>query len=60
MQEIKKLYGRLKNKKAFCEMISGETGTGARTIYNHWFGGFWSIPERYQGLVLEKLIEFED
>lgn len=57
MKEIKELYGKLKDKKAFCELISKESGTGARTIYNHWFGSFWSIPEKYQNLVLTKLKE---
>lgn len=57
MLEIKKLYGQLKDKKAFCELISKETGTGARTIYNHWFGGFWSIPDKHKDLVLRKLQE---
>jgi len=56
-KEIKELYKKLKDKKAFCTEISTLTGTGARTIYNHWFGGFWDIPEKHQDLVLTKLKE---
>ena len=59
MLEIKKLYSQLKDKKDFCELISKETGTGARTIYNHWFGGFWSIPDKHEDLVLKRLKEKE-
>jgi len=47
----------LKDKKAFCSEMSELTGTGARTIYNHWMGSFWSIPAEYQELVLTKLKE---
>lgn len=57
MEEIKTLYKKLKDKKAFCEEISKLTETGARTIYNHWLGSFWSIPEKHQDLVLTKLKE---
>jgi len=60
MEEIKILYKKLKDKKAFCEEISKETGTGARSIYNHWFGGFWDCPEKHQKLVLTKLKEKND
>jgi hypothetical protein len=57
MKEIKTLYGELKDKRAFCQELHLLTGTGAISIYNNWFGGFWAIPEKYQGLVLEKLKE---
>lgn len=57
MEEIKTLYRKLKAKKAFCSEISELTGTGARTIYNHWMGSFWSIPAEHQDLVLTKLKE---
>ena len=57
MQEIKTLYGKLKDKKAFCSEMSELTGIGARTIYNHWMGSFWSIPAEHQQLVLTKLKE---
>lgn len=57
MQEIKHLYKMLKDKKAFCSEMSELTGTGARTIYNHWMGSFWSIPAEYQQLILTKLKE---
>ncbi len=55
MNEIKTLYGRLKNKKAFCEELSKSVDTSPRSLYNHWFGSFWAIPEKHQDLVLEKL-----
>jgi len=57
MEEIKTLYKQLKDKKAFCELISKETGTGARTIYNHWLASFWDIPKKHQDIVLSKLKE---
>lgn len=55
MKEIKTLYGRLKDKKAFCVELSKEVETSPLSIYNHWFGSFWSIPEKHQALVLEML-----
>lgn len=57
MKEIKTMYGKLKDKKAFCLDLSREVDTGAMTIYNHWFGSFWAIPEKYQEIVLTKLKE---
>lgn len=57
MQEIKHLYKMLKDKKAFCTELSKEVGTSPRSIYNHWFGGFWAIPENQQDLVLTRLKE---
>jgi len=55
MKEIKTMYGKLKDKKAFCIELSKEVETGAMTIYNHWFGSFWAIPEKHQDLVLKRL-----
>ena len=57
MNEIKNLYGKLKDKKAFCKELSKEVETSPLSIYNHWFGSFWAIPEKHQGLVLSKLKE---
>ena len=57
MNEIKTLYSELKDKKAFCVELSEEVGTRAMTIYNHWFGTFWAIPEKHQSIVLEKLLK---
>lgn len=57
MLEIKKLYGKLKDKKAFCIELSKEVDTSPLSIYNHWFGSFWSIPEKHQEIVLTKLKE---
>ncbi len=56
MEEIKKLYKALKDKKAFCEELSKEVDyITPRSLYNHWFGSFWAIPEKHQDLVLTKL-----
>jgi len=60
MLEIKRLYGKLKDKKAFCLELSEFVETSPRSIYNHWFGGFWAIPNKYIDLVLEKLKEKEN
>ena len=57
MKEIKELYGKLKDKKAFCEELSKLVDTSPRSIYNHWFGSFWAIPEKHQELVLKMLKE---
>jgi len=57
MQEIKHLYKMLKDKKAFCVELSKEVETTPLSLYNHWFGSFWAIPEKYQELVLTKLKE---
>lgn len=55
MKEIKILYGKLKDKKAFCTELSKEVETSPLSIYNHWFGSFWAIPEKHQDLVLKRL-----
>ena len=55
MKEIKTLYGKLKDKKAFCTELSKEVEASPLSIYNHWFGSFWAIPEKHQDLVLSKL-----
>lgn len=57
MNEIKSLYGKLKDKKSFCKELSKEVETSPLSIYNHWFGSFWAIPEKHQDLVLTKLKE---
>lgn len=57
MKEIKTLYGKLKDKKAFCVELSKEVETSPLSIYNHWFGSFWAIPEKHQSIVLEKLLK---
>jgi len=57
MQEIKHLYKMLKDKKEFCQELSKEVETSPRSLYNHWFGSFWAIPEKYQNLVLTRLKE---
>lgn len=57
MKEIKLLYGKLKDKKAFCKQLSKEVEISPLSIYNHWFGSFWAIPEKHQDLVLTKLKE---
>jgi len=57
MQEIKHLYKMLKDKKAFCVELSKEVECTPLSLYNHWFGSFWTIPEKYQELVLTKLKE---
>lgn len=57
MKEIKTLYGKLKDKKDFCTELSKEVEASPLSIYNHWFGSFWAIPEKHQYLVLSKLKE---
>jgi hypothetical protein len=60
MLEIKRLYGKLKDKRAFCIELSKEVETSAMSIYNNWFGPFWAIPNKHIDLVLEKLKEKEN
>jgi len=55
MQEIKHLYKILKDKKGFCVELSKEVETSPLSLYNHWFGSFWNIPEKHKDLVLTKL-----
>ena len=56
-KEIKTLYSRLKYKKKIYIELSKELQISPLSIYNHWFGSFWAIPEKYQNLVLNKLKE---
>jgi hypothetical protein len=57
MLEIKQLYGKLKDKKAFCLELSEFVETSPRSIYNHWFASFWAIPDKHIDLVLKMLKE---
>lgn len=55
MKEIRALYMQLKDKKSFCLELSKEVDISPLSIYNHWFGSFWAIPEKHQDKVLSKL-----
>lgn len=55
MKDIKIMYSKLKDKKSFCKELSKEVEISPLSIYNHWFGSFWAIPEKHQQLVLKML-----
>lgn len=56
-ENIKHLYGKIKNKSNFIQLVADETKANYGTVKSHWLcasGGF-SVPEKYQERVIELL-----
>ncbi len=54
-ENIKHLYGKIKNKSNFIQLVADETGRRFGSVKTHWLspsGGF-SVPELHQGLVIK-------
>ena len=54
-QNIKDLYKELDNKKDFVLLCSDEFNIKPNSIHSNWFNGYWSIPDKHTGRVLELL-----
>jgi hypothetical protein len=54
-EEIKKLYSQLNHKTDFMLIVAKDLNKKPNTLKNHWFSGFFSIPDEYQERVIELL-----
>lgn len=54
---IENLYHQLDNKSDFIKKVAKEFKKKPGTLQNHWFSGFFSIPEDYEDRVIEILNE---
>ncbi len=52
---IKKMYSNIINKKKFIELVAKKLDKNPVSIKNHWFTGFFKIPEEEQEAVVELL-----
>lgn len=52
---IKSLYRQIKGKTDFIIMAAEDLSKSPLTLRQHWFGGFWAIPEEHQPRVAELL-----
>lgn len=59
IDQIKELYSQVKAKSKFIEKLgtNNKIDRSPRTIRNHWFSEFWSVPEDKQEAVLKLLKE---
>ncbi|MDY8137607.1 hypothetical protein [Aquimarina sp. 2201CG5-10] len=55
IENIKKLYARIEDKSAFIELCAAEFNKDPRTLANHWFSRFFSVPVKHQERVVELL-----
>ena len=53
--QIKELYSQLKEKTKFIELVAKKVNRSPKSLRNHWFSEFWSIPEEYQQTVIDEL-----
>lgn len=53
--QIKDLYSQLKEKTKFIELVAKKVNRSPKSLRNHWFSEFWSIPEEYQQTVIDEL-----
>lgn len=54
-ENIKHLYGKIKNKSNFIQLVADETGANYGTVKSHWLcasGGF-SVPEQHEDIVIK-------
>lgn len=55
IDNIKFLYQKLGHKTNFIKDVANALNKAPATLRNHWFGAFWSIPEKYQDKIIEML-----
>ena len=46
-ENIKNLWSQVKDKKEFIVAIADHYGMKPRSVENHWFSKYFSIPSRY-------------
>lgn len=54
-ENIKHLYGKIKNKSNFIQLVADETKANYGTVKSHWLcasGGF-SVPKIHQDLIIK-------
>ena len=47
IDEIKDLYSQVKRKNDFMKALAESLGKKPNTLKNHWFSGFFSIPDEH-------------
>ena len=55
IENIKNLYGQINQKTKFIGEVAADLGKNPQYVRSHWFSSFWTIPEIYQGRVVELL-----
>jgi hypothetical protein len=51
MDQIKDLYSQINKKTQFIQMAADKIGRSPKSLRNHWFSEFWSIPSEHQETV---------
>ena len=57
IEEIKSLYGQIKEKTKTIEFIASKIGRAPKSLRNHWFSEFWAIPAEHQENVKKLLMQ---
>lgn len=55
IDQIKQMYKEVDGKVSFIELVASDVKRSPKTLRNHWFAEFWSIPEEHQPKVIELL-----
>ncbi len=55
IERIKEKYSMLPKKMEFIEQLANDLEKNPRGLQSNWFSGFWSIPKKYQEIVLTKI-----
>ena len=51
---IKQMYVQVNDRIDYITKLADHLGKSVHTLQNHWFSGFWAIPEKY----LDDIIAF--
>jgi hypothetical protein len=54
-ENIETLYHQLESKSDFIRLVAKELKKRPGTLQNHWFSGFFSVPEAHEDRVIELL-----
>lgn len=52
-ENIKNLYQEIEDKTKFIAAVSVEFDREPRTLQNHWFSGFFSVPKKLRVQLIE-------
>ncbi len=52
IENIKQLYAQITHKTKFIQIVADDLALSPRYLQNHYFGGFWSIPEKHQDRII--------
>jgi hypothetical protein len=57
IEQIKNLYSQIEKKVKFIEFVAEKVERSPKTLRNHWFAEFWSVPVEHQEQVIKLLKE---